>query len=235
MFKNILFLTLIATLIACSNGNDSSTSNQNKGPKNGLVHTFNDDGSVSASINYVEGVRHGLATDFYTDGKLRAEIDYINGAKEGFAKWYHKNGEAYRITSYLADERFGTQKKYYEDGALMSEAVYFENHPGLGLREFSKSGTERKAAPKFTFSNKKTLADGTVVVEVKLANKVKEVSLYQGNLVDSLYLHNHLIEINKTANTGFATIPAGKNEVTVLAKYKTRYKNYRVVQGIAKR
>ena len=235
MIKNLFLLSIIATVMSCTNGNDSSTSNQNKGPKNGLVHTFNEDGSVSASINYVEGVRHGLATDFYTDGKLRAEIDYINGAKEGFAKWYHKNGEAYRITSYLADERFGTQKKYYEDGALMSEAVYFENHPGLGLREFSKSGTERKAAPKFTFSNKKTLADGTVVVEVKLANKVKEVSLYQGNLVDSLYLHNHLIEINKTANTGFATIPAGKNEVTVLAKYKTRYKNYRVVQGIAKR
>ena len=235
MFKNILFLTLIATLIACSNGNDSSTSNQKKRPKNGLVHTYNEDGSISASINYVEGVRHGLASDFYTDGKLRAEIDYVNGVKEGLAKWYHKNGKAYRITTYLAGERHGSQTKYYEDGELMSDAVYFENHPALGLREFSKSGQERKAVPEFTFSNKKTEPDGTVIVQVKLANKVKEVSLFQGELVNSLYLHDNLREINKTANTGFAKIPAGKNEVSVLAKYKTRYKNYRVVQGIAKR
>ena len=235
MFKNLLFLSLITTLIACSNGNDSTTSTQKKSPKNGLVQTYNEDGSISASINYVEGIRHGLASDFYTDGKLRAEIDYVNGVKEGMAKWYHKNGKAYRVTSYLADSRHGTQKKYYEDGELMSEAKYFENHPGLGLREFSKSGRERKAVPEFSFSNKKTLADGTVVVQVKLANKVKEVSLYQGELTDSLYLHDNLKEINKTANTGFAKIPAGKNEVTVLAKYKTRYKNYRVVKGIAKR
>jgi hypothetical protein len=235
MFKNLLFLSLIATVMSCTNGNDTTTSNQKKGPKNGLVHAYNEDGSISASINYVEGIRHGLASDFYTDGKLRAEIDYVNGVKEGLAKWYHKNGKAYRVTSYLADERHGTQKKYYEDGELMSEALYFENHPGLGLREFSKSGQERKAVPKFTFTNKKTMPDGTVVVQVKLANKVKEVSLYQGELTDSIYLHDNLREINKTANTGFAKIPAGKNEVTVLAKYKTRYKNYRVVQGIAKR
>ena len=235
MFKNLLFLAFITTVVSCSNGNDTSTSNQKKGPKNGLVHTYNEDGSISASINYVDGVRNGLASDFYTDGKLRAEIDYVNGVKEGLAKWYHKNGKAYRITTYQAGERFGTQKKYYEDGALMSEAVYFENHPGLGLREFSKSGQERKAVPEFTFSNKKTQSDGTVIVQVKLANKVKEVSLFQGELVNSLYLHDNLREINKTANTGFVKIPAGKNEVSVLAKYKTRYKNYRVVQGIAKR
>ncbi len=221
--------------MSCNNGNDSTATNQKKGPKNGLIHTYNEDGSISASINYVEGVRHGLASDFYTDGKLRAKIDYINGVKEGKAKWYHKNGKSYRVTSYSADERHGTQKKYYEDGELMSEALFFENHPGIGLREFSKSGQERKAVPKFTYSNKKTQADGSVIVEVKLANKVKEVSLYQGELTDSLYLHDQLKEINKTANTGFAIIPFGKNEVTVLAKYKTRYKNYRVVQGTAKR
>ena len=235
MFKNFLFLSLIATVMSCNNGNDSSTSDQKKGSKNGLVHTYNEDGSVSASIYYVDGIRDGLASDFYTDGKLRAEIDYVNGVKEGLAKWYHKNGKAYRVTTYIGDERHGVQKKYYEDGELMSEAKYFENHSGLGLREFNKSGQERKAVPSFTFSNKKIQPDGSVIVEVKLANKVKEVSLYQGELVGSLYLHNNLIEINKTANMGYAKIPAGKNEVTVLAKYKTRYKNYRVVKGIAKR
>jgi len=235
MIKNLFLLSIIATLVGCSNGNDTTTSTQTKGPKNGLVHTYNEDGSISASINYVEGVRHGLASDFYTDGKLRAKIDYVNGVKEGKAKWYHKNGKPYRITNYKGDERNGVQRKFYEDGELMSEALFFNNFPGIGLKEFSKSGQERKAVPKFTFSNKKMQADGSVIVEVKLANKVKEVSLYQGDLADNLYLHDELKEINKTANTGFAIIPTGKNEVTILAKYKTRYKNYRVVTGVAKR
>ena len=69
----------------------------------------------------------------------------------------------------------------------------------------------------------------------RLSNKVKEVTLFQGELKNGKFLHKGLTEINKTANTGFINIPKGKDEVVVIAKYKTRFKNYRVVQGIAKR
>ena len=33
---------------------------------------------------------------------------------------------------------------------------------------------------------------------------------------------------------GYAIIPKGETEVSVVAKYKTRYKNYRVLHGKAK-
>lgn len=233
MRKLLAFLILI-NFFACDTSNTPAEKKQ-KGPKNGLVHTYNEDGSVSASINYKDGIRHGVATDFYTDGKLRAEIDYVNGLKEGTAKWYHKNGQVFRTTEYLANLRNGFQRKYYEDGTLMSEIVFHDDQPGVGLKEFNKSGRERIAKVDFVFDMPATLSDGSLRYHVKLNNKVKEVTLYQGNLKDGKFLHDGMNEINKTSNTGFVTIPKGVNEVTVVAKYKTRYKNYRLVKGIAKR
>ena len=43
-------------------------------------------------------------------------------------------------------------------------------------------------------------------------------------------MYQGLVEINKTANMGYAIIPKGETEVSV-AKYKTRYKNYRVLMA----
>jgi hypothetical protein len=236
MLRKILSLVILMALVACQNQRPSSTEEaKKKGLKNGLVHTYNEDGSLSASIHYKDDIRHGMALDYYTDGKLRAEIDYVHGVKEGEAKWYHKNGKVFRTTEYLADARQGFQKKYYEDGELMSEIEFHNNFPGVGLREFNKSGHERKAKVEFVFGDPINLNNGSVTREVRLSNKVKEVTLYQGELKNGKFLHEGLVEINKTANTGFVNIPKGETEIKVIAKYKTRFKNYRVVQGIAKR
>ena len=89
MLKKLIIATLILLIISC----DFATSELNKEakrPKNGLVNTYNDDGSLSATILYKNDLRHGSAIDYYTDGKLRADIDYVNGVKEGEAKWYQK-------------------------------------------------------------------------------------------------------------------------------------------------
>ena len=166
---------------------------------------------------------------------MRAEIDYVNGLKQGLAKWYHKNGKIFRSTAYVADQREGFQKKYYEEGALMSVAEFHENEPGIGLKEYNKSGQERKSKAAFVFGEKTPLDNGAVKIEVRLNNKVKEVNIFQGSLKDGKFMHQGLVEINKTANMGYAIIPKGVTEVSVVAKYKTRYKNYRVLHGKAKR
>ena len=189
---------------------------------------------MSASIYYKNNLRHGLALDYYKDGKLRAEIDYVNGLKQGLAKWYHKNGKIFRSTAYIADQREGFQKKYYEEGDLMSVAEFHENEPGIGLKEYNKSGQERKSKAAFVFGEKIPLDDGAVKIEVRLNNKVKDVSIFQGSLKKGKFIHQGLVEINKTAKMGYAIIPKGETEVSVVAKYKTRYKNYRVLHGKAK-
>jgi len=233
MIKKLFVPILILFVISCDQIS-SDGKKEDGGPKNGLVHTYNEDGSLSASINYKNNLRHGLALDYYKDGKLRAEIDYVNGLKEGLAKWYHKNGKLFRSTAYIADQREGFQKKYYEEGALMSVAEFHNNQSGIGLKEYNKSGQERKSKAAFVFGEKTPLDNGAVKIEVRLNNKVKEVNIFQGSLKDGKYMHKGLVDINKTANMGYAIIPKGETEVSVVAKYKTRYKNYRVLHGKAK-
>ena len=232
MIKKLFVPILILFVISCDQIS-SDGKKEDGGPKNGLVHTYNEDGSLSASINYKNNLRHGLALDYYKDGKLRAEIDYVNGLKEGLAKWYHKNGKLFRSTAYIADQREGFQKKYYEEGALMSVAEFHNNQSGIGLKEYNKSGQERKSKAAFVFGEKTPLANGAVKIEVRLNNKVKEVNIFQGSLKDGKFMHEGLVDINKTANMGYAIIPKGETEVSVVAKYKTRYKNYRVLHGKA--
>jgi len=233
MIKKLFVPILILFVISCDQIS-SDGKKEDGGPKNGLVHTYNEDGSLSASINYKNNLRHGLAIDYYKDGKLRAEIDYVNGLKEGLAKWYHKNGKLFRSTAYIADQREGFQKKYYEEGALMSVAEFHENQSGIGLKEYNKSGQERKSKAAFVFGEKIPLDNGAVKIEVRLNNKVKEVNIFQGSLKEGKFMHEDLVDINKTANMGYAIIPKGETEVSVVAKYKTRYKNYRVLHGKAK-
>tara|TARA_Y100001978_G_C23643255_1_gene409405 strand:- start:200 stop:904 length:705 start_codon:yes stop_codon:yes gene_type:complete len=233
MIKKLFVPIFILYVISCGQ-TYSDGKKEDGGPKNGLVHTYNEDGSLSASINYKNNLRHGLALDYYKDGKLRAEIDYVNGLKQGLAKWYHKNGKIFRSTAYIADQREGFQKKYYEEGALMSVAEFHENEPGIGLKEYNKSGQERKSKAAFVFGEKIPLDDGAVKIEVRLNNKVKEVSIFQGSLKKGKFMHQGLVEINKTGNMGYAIIPKGETEVSVVAKYKTRYKNFRVINGKAK-
>ena len=233
MIKKLFVPILILFVISCDQIS-SDGKKEDAGPKNGLVHTYNEDGSLSASINYKNNLRHGLALDYYKDGKLRAEIDYVNGLKEGLAKWYHKNGKLFRSTAYIADQREGFQKKYYEEGALMSVAEFHNNQSGIGLKEYNKSGQERKSKAAFVFGEKTPLDNGAVKIEVRLNNKVKEVNIFQGSLKAGKFMHEGLVDINKTANMGYAIIPKGETEVSVVAKYKTRYKNYRVLHGKAK-
>ena len=233
MIKKLFVPILILFVISCDQIS-SDGKKEDAGPKNGLVHTYNEDGSLSASINYKNNLRHGLALDYYKDGKLRAEIDYVNGLKEGLAKWYHKNGKLFRSTAYIADQREGFQKKYYEEGALMSVAEFHNNQSGIGLKEYNKSGQERKSKAAFVFGEKTPLDNGAVKIEVRLNNKVKEVNIFQGSLKEGKFMQEGLVDINKTANIGYAIIPKGETEVSVVAKYKTRYKNYRVLHGKAK-
>ena len=233
MIKKLLIPIFILSIISC-NQTSSDGKKKDGGPKNGLVHTYNEDGSLSASINYKNNLRHGIALDYYKDGKLRAEIDYVNGLKQGLAKWYHKNGKIFRSTAYIADQREGFQKKYYEEGDLMSVAEFHENQSGIGLKEYNKSGQERKSKAAFVFGEKTPLDNGAIKIEVRLNNKVKEVNIFQGSLKDGKFMHEGLVDIKKTANMGYAIIPKGETEVSVVAKYKTRYKNYRVLHGKVK-
>ncbi len=234
MIKKFCLLFILFGAFACESNQNSITSAQ-KGPKNGLLHTYNEDGTISSSIFYKDNIRNGLAKDFYEDGSLRAEIEYVDGLKEGAAKWYYKTGNLFRLTQYKNGERHGVQKKFYEEGGLISIAEFFENHPGIGLKEYSKSGKERKSRPEISVEKKKTNPDGSLLYEISINNKVKEVNLYTGPLKKDRFLHEKMVGINKVANKGFVTLEKDQNKLLLSAKYKTRFDNYRVLKGFIQR
>ena len=100
----------------------------------------------------------------------------------------------------------------------MSVAEFHNNQSGIGLKEYNKSGQERKSKAAFVFGEKTPLDNGAVKIEVRLNNKVKEVNIFQGSLKEGKFMHEGLVDINKTANMGYAIIPKGETEVSVVAK-----------------
>ena len=108
MIKKIFVPIFILSVISCDQ-TSFDVKKEDGGPKNGLFHTYNEDGSLSASIYYKNNLRHGLALDYYRDGKLRAEIDYVNGLKEGLQNGIIKT-KIFRSTVYIADQREGFRK-----------------------------------------------------------------------------------------------------------------------------
>jgi antitoxin component YwqK of YwqJK toxin-antitoxin module len=234
MIKKRCLLFLFLAAFACE-PNQNKNPYDPKEPKNGLVHTYNDDGTISTSILYKDNIRNGLAKDFYEDGSLRAEIEYLNGLKDGSAKWYYKKGNIFRLTHYKNGERHGIQKKFYEEGALISESEFFENYPGIGLKEYSKSGNERKSRPKIIVEKKKTNPDGSIVYQISVNNKVKEVDFFTGFLKKDRFIHDKMLRINKVSNLGVVTLEKDQQKLLLSAQYKTRYNNYRVLQGSIQR
>ena len=217
MIKKFFLLLLLSGAFACKTNLNIDTSAQ-KEEKNGLLHTYNEDGSISSSIFYKDNLRNGLAKDFYEDGSLRAEIEYLQGIKHGAAKWYYKKGNLYRLTHYKNGQRHGIQRKFYEEGGLISNAEFFENYPGMGLKEYSKSGNERKSRAEIRVEKKKTNPDGSLVYEISVNNKVKEVNLYTGPLKKDRFLHDQMVGINKVSNKGLVTLEKDQDKLFISAK-----------------
>ena len=62
MIKKLFVPIFILSVISCDQ-TSSDVKKEDGGPKNGLFHTYNEDGSLSASIYYKNNLRHGLALD----------------------------------------------------------------------------------------------------------------------------------------------------------------------------
>ena len=115
MIKKLLVPIFILCVISCDQ-TSSDGKKEDGGPKNGLVHTYNEDGSLSASINYKNNLRHGLALDYYKDGKLRAEIDYVNGLKQGLQNGTIKMGKFLEVQPILLISVKGFRKNIMKKG-----------------------------------------------------------------------------------------------------------------------
>ena len=68
-----------------------------------------------------------------------------------------------------------------------------EIEPSIGLKEYNKSGQERKSKAAFVFGEKIPLMD--CKNRGKTNNKVKEVSIFQGSLKKDKFMHQGLLKL----------------------------------------
>ena len=222
-------LLFILGMASCANvtEQDPNTPQEGKivdGKKQGVFETLKGD-KIANRISYKDGVRHGLTQDFYVSGKLRSDIMYINGVKNGDAIFYYGDGlTPYRVNNYVNGKREGLQRKYHKNGELLSELEYYNDHPGIGLVEYSKAGRKKSLGLKIIAEEKKSR--GKKILRVHLSNDSQKVDFFVGKLTNEKYLNDQLRTIN--IGKGFGEIDLSKykgQEINIIAKYETRFSN----------
>ncbi|MCT4664921.1 MAG: hypothetical protein N4A45_06775 [Flavobacteriales bacterium] len=200
------------------------------GLKEGLHVAKNDAGQFRRKINFKAGKRHGKSYDYYDDGKLRAVIDYQEGQKHGEAIWYFDGKKVFRINRYQNNLKHGAQEKFYKNGQELSVLEFYEDQPGVGLKEWTENGT-----PLLSTTNIVLKKQGNKLVAT-LDSGNEKADFYYGNLTEGKFLNNKLLDITATEGEGIIKKSRLKdlNEITITAKYSTYLKNSRIITKTVK-
>jgi hypothetical protein len=162
-------------------------------------------------------------------------ITYKDGVKNGLTKWFYESGNMYRETTYVDGKADGIQKKYYENGKLLAEIHYKRGLVLPGLKEYTKSGKQKKIYPDLVIEPIDRLAfENKYILRCYLTGKPKGAKYFR-------VLRNDYSDrasfINLDSNNGVADIEyfLGRGgyimeKVIVRAEYKTTLSNIYVVE-----
>lgn len=224
---------------ATSEGNGSAAnSEQADGPEDGEQLTHHADGSVKTRVNYLNGRRNGPALTYYPGGKtVMYSIEYQNGVKHGDNKAFYKDGTPNRVVPFKNGRKNGVEKKYWPNGKVASEKTWRNDQLGTGLKEYKKDGSLlKKNIPEIVITTEdQTALSGIYSINLKLKDGNKAVSFYIGELTDGQFMHDDLKELTTTGGKASYNLSVAKGgflmeKVNVIAKVKTYYKNYHIVQ-----
>ena len=174
-------------------------------------------------------LRHGVQKRFYPHGSLYSKIPFTRNVRNGTAYTYYKayNGAkpaVWKEQIYVNGKLDGLCKRYHEDGTLQAEYNYKKGLPGIGLKEYNKSGKEIKHP---TLILSKNNSNGYIQIKIKMSNNTKNVKYYTSVLIEGRYLSDNKKKIKVTNGVGEILIPASTNKksITVIAIMSTRYHN----------
>lgn len=219
---------MMAAVVSCTESTEKVVQEEVKktnqvvnGKREGLHVQKNDDGSIRNEIHYKNGLEHGLSTDYYQTGEKRMDLTYVEGVKNGDAVWYHKNGKIFRVNPYVDGYVTGVQKKYYENGQQMSEVEFRKDLPAIGLKEWDRTGGEKKFGTKI-----KAVRKGSKV-QVQLARLKQSASFYLGELDEGKFMSIDLKDITLGGGVGEFDMSEfkGKSSIDVIVKYPSYNKN----------
>lgn len=197
----------------------------------GLYKSYYENGNVKKKMTMKSGKKHGLASLFYDNGNLRDEVNYRDGVKEGILKSYYKNGGLYKEVNYIEGLRQGNETKYHENGKVMSILPYKNNYPGIGLKEFNKSGKPLKIEPRLEVKTIDNLrSSGKYSIEVQFSKKRNKADYYLGELVEGQFLYEDMPKIIERDGAAYidGSVPPGQfimERLRIVGCFKTPYGN----------
>uniref|UniRef100_UPI003217E9E9 toxin-antitoxin system YwqK family antitoxin n=1 Tax=uncultured Draconibacterium sp. TaxID=1573823 RepID=UPI003217E9E9 len=230
-----LFFVFIGVIFVCScstkSGNDSNSQPEPKDDGIRIVYKpyKNTKDLIEYEIPVVEGtsIKHGIQKRFYRNGSLYSTIPHVAGNREGIAYTYYMAAEGvtpmvWKEQPYKNNKLHGICKRYHEDGMLQAVYEYREGLPGVGLKEYSKSGKEI-VQPTLIVSSKRV--HNGYYITAKLSKQMGNTDYYIGNLTEGKYLPNGLKGLQTRNGAGEIVVSANTQKVTITAVYSTRYRN----------
>ncbi len=226
--KNLsaIIIALTVLLSGCqmiTGGSDNNT--ESKSADGTIIKTKNFNNDPSSPIEWKVSVkvdkdgktiRHGESIRYSKSGKIYERINYVENKIEGTRYTYHSTGNIWKEQNYKQGKLDGECKRYDRKGNLTAVYYYKQGLPGVGLKEYTNLGAERKQ-PNFKV---------TKVDQVRLANRyklklsltgeeldrVKSVDYYLGDLIEGKYFHNNLTKariINEKEGEFSFEVPKG--------------------------
>lgn len=150
-----------------------------------------------------ETVRHGISIRYSKSGKIYEKINYVNNKKEGKRFTYHSNGKTWKEQEYKNGALNGICKRYDRNGRIAAEYIYGGGLPGVGLKEYTNLGKERKQPELRIQKNDEIKSAGQYKVIVSLVgegvDRVKSVEFYEGALIENTFFHKNLTICNSNS------------------------------------
>lgn len=138
------------------------------------------------------GERHGVCTSYFENGSKKNEITYENGEKKKGISFYEAGGPAMEI-HYENGRKNGMRTRYFEDGKVASQFEYKDDKPGIGLKEFNKSGKQITSYPELIVKTTDRIeTHGTYLIEIYFDKNKKRGEYYIGELWEGKFLKTYI-------------------------------------------
>lgn len=232
----ILFIILVLSLQSCQKFGNKEESKRNSNEKDGLVKTFRKDGSLFSEINYVNGQIHGVSKRYSKWGNFQFLDTYENGRKNGKSLQFYADGQVMRETNYMNGQINGATKSYWATGELSSSITYKEDLPANDLKEFMKSGKEKKYETLLIQTIDELNTSGEYTLKIRFSKNAKRADYFIGQLVDGKYFaENELVKIPEKNGEGvliYKPPPGGfiMKKLNIIGKLKTARGNILIRQ-----
>lgn len=162
---------------------------------------------IVKEVTFKNGIRQGLMKTYNPNGTLLQTFWYEKGLRSDTACMYYEDGKIFRKTPYLRDSMNGTQIQYYKTGKVKAKLSYVIGLRTPYLEEFSRDGQKVTGYPDLIIkTNDSYIQNGTYNIYLELTDKKAKVVYYRGEFIDGLFVPKKYKIIKETDGKGYLVL-----------------------------